>query len=60
MKNNNPHSGSLFDDFLKEEGIYEEASSIAVKQVLARQLLHAMNDQNISKVKIIRRGVKQK
>ena len=30
--------GSSFDDFLKEEGIYEEVSAHAIKRVLARQL----------------------
>ena len=30
--------GSTLDDFLKEEGIYEEVSAHAIKRVLARQL----------------------
>lgn len=34
----NPRIGSSFDDFLKEEDIYEEVTSIAIKQVLAWQL----------------------
>jgi antitoxin HicB len=34
----NPHTGSEFDDFLKEEGLYEDCSAIAIKRVLARQL----------------------
>jgi hypothetical protein len=29
--------GSSFDDFLKEEGIYEEATARAIKRVVARQ-----------------------
>jgi hypothetical protein len=37
--------GSLFDDFLKEEGIYEEVSGRAIKRVLARQLYTVMHDQ---------------
>ena len=32
------HIGSSFDDFLKEDGIYEEAHSIAIKRVLAWQI----------------------
>lgn len=46
---NNPHTGSSFDDFLKEEGIYEEVSSSAIKEVLVWQLEQAMKEQNISK-----------
>ena len=29
--------GSSFDDFLKDEGIYEEVSARAIKRVLARK-----------------------
>jgi hypothetical protein len=39
---NNPHAGSAFDDFLREEGLYEECSEIAIKRVLARQLAEKM------------------
>jgi antitoxin HicB len=35
-RKNNPHLGSDFDDFLVEEGIYDEAQAIAVKRVLAK------------------------
>ena len=30
--------GSSFDDFLKEEGIYEEVTAQAIKRVIARLL----------------------
>jgi hypothetical protein len=30
--------GSSLDDWLHEEGIYEETTSVAIKRVLARQL----------------------
>ena len=36
------HLGSSLDDFLKEEGILEEAQALAVKEVVARQLAEAM------------------
>jgi antitoxin HicB len=29
--------GSSFDDWLREEGIYEETTAVAIKRVLARQ-----------------------
>ena len=41
--------GSSFEDFLKEEGVLEEASAIAVKRVLAWQLEQAMEKEQISK-----------
>jgi hypothetical protein len=31
MKKRNPHIGSNFDDFLKEEGIFEEVQAKALK-----------------------------
>ena len=46
------HMGSSIDDFLKEEGIFEEAQVQAVKEVVAWQLAEAMKKQNISKNKM--------
>src|SRR6266702_4782169 len=43
------HMGSNIDDFLKEEGIFEEAQSQAVKEVVAWQLAQAMKEKKISK-----------
>jgi antitoxin HicB len=51
----NPHIGSSFNDFLKEEGIYEEAKTHAIKRVLAWQIEQAMKEQGISKVEMARR-----
>jgi antitoxin HicB len=51
----NKHIGSSFDDFLKEEGIYEEATSHAIKRVIAWQLAEAMKAKNISKSEMARR-----
>ena len=47
--------GSPFDDFLKEEGIYEEVSARAIKRVLARQLDALRVDQKITKAELARR-----
>ena len=41
--------GSSFDDFLKEEGIYEEVTAAAIKRVLARQLAYEMKKKKITK-----------
>ena len=46
---NNPHTGSSFDDFLKEEGIYEECTAAALKRVLAWQVEQEMQRQKITK-----------
>jgi antitoxin HicB len=43
------HMGSGLDDFLKEEGIFEEAQEQAVKEVVAWQLAEAMKKKKISK-----------
>jgi antitoxin HicB len=43
------HMGSSIDDFLKEEGIFEEAQVQAVKEVVAWQLAEAMKEKKISK-----------
>ena len=46
------HMGSSLDDFLKEEGIFEEAQTQAVKEVVAWQLAEAMKKKKISKNKL--------
>jgi antitoxin HicB len=44
--------GSSIDDFLKEEGIFEEAQAQAVKEVVAWQLAEAMRTKKISKTRM--------
>jgi antitoxin HicB len=44
--------GSSIDDFLKEEGIFEETQAQAVKEVVAWQLAEAMKKRKISKKKM--------
>ena len=43
------HMGSSVDDFLKEEGIFEDAQAQAVKEVVAWQLAEAMKKKKLSK-----------
>ncbi len=43
------HMGSSIDEFLKEEGIFEEAQAQAIKEVVAWQLAEAMKERKISK-----------
>lgn len=47
--------GSSFEEFLKEEGAYEDATEYAIKRVLAFQLAKTMQEQGISKVKMAKR-----
>lgn len=43
------HMGSSIDNFLKEEGIFEETQAQAIKEVVAWQLAEAMKKKKISK-----------
>ncbi len=53
--NNNPHTGSNFDDFLKEENLYEDCSATAIKRVLARQLALEMKRLSLTKTEMAAR-----
>lgn len=46
----NPHSGSDFDDFLKEEDIFEEVQAKALKRAIAEQLKDSMDAAHLNKV----------
>ena len=46
------HMGSSIDDFLKDEGIFDEAPAQAVKEVVAWQLAEAMKKKKISKTRM--------
>jgi antitoxin HicB len=48
-KETNPHIGSDFDDFLKEDGILSEVEIVAAKRVIAWQLAEIMEKERISK-----------
>src|SRR6266478_636875 len=45
----NPHRGSTLDDFLEEEGIREEVTTAAIKEVIAWQLAEEMKKKSITK-----------
>lgn len=47
--------GSSFDEFLRQEGTYEEVTAAAVKRVLARQLEEAMAEMELTKTEMARR-----
>ncbi len=47
--------GSDFDDFLREEGLLDDVTAIAVKRVVAFQLARKMAESNLSKSEMARR-----
>jgi DNA-binding Xre family transcriptional regulator len=54
-KNANPYHGSSFDDFLREEGMYEEVHAAAAKQVLAWQVEQALKAKKLTKTELAAR-----
>ena len=51
----NSRRGGKLDDFLKQEGIYEEVTARAIKRVIARQLNALMEDQGLTKSELAKR-----
>lgn len=51
----NAHIGSDFDEFLQDEGIYEEVTAAALKRVISWQLDKAMQSKRISKTEMAAR-----
>jgi len=49
MTKRNTHAGSDLDDFLREEGIFEEVEARALKRALAMRVQDLMAESNISK-----------
>ena len=47
--------GSNFDDFLKEEGLYEQTTAAALKKVLALQIEEGMKAQQLTKTAMAKR-----
>ncbi len=52
MTKNNPHLGSNFESWLDEQGIREEVTSAAIKEVIAEQLAAEMKSKGISKTRM--------
>lgn len=45
----NPHLGSGFDDFLAEEALLEETTTVAIKRVVVWQIEQEMKSQKLTK-----------
>jgi antitoxin HicB len=54
-KGANAAKGSNFDDFLRDEDIYEDVQSAAIKRVVAWQIAEEMKRQSITKVEMAKR-----
>lgn len=50
-----PHIGSDVDDFLREEGILDEAQAVAVKRVVAHQLERGMKAKRLTNTAMAKR-----
>lgn len=48
-KTKNPHDGTTLDDFLREEGIFEEVEAAALKRALALKVADLMQEQHLRK-----------
>jgi antitoxin HicB len=51
----NKHTGSSFDDFLREEGIYEEVHAATLKRMVANLLAEGMSREGLTKPEMARR-----
>ena len=45
----NPHIGSSFDAFLAEEGMLEACEEQAIKELVAEQIVRAMQEQGLTR-----------
>ena len=50
MAKRSPHTGSNFDDFLKQENLFEEVHAKALKRALAEQIGDGMEAANLTKM----------
>ena len=47
--------GSSFDDFLKKEALFDEATAVALKRVIAWQIAQEMKTQHLTKTELAKR-----
>jgi DNA-binding Xre family transcriptional regulator len=52
---NKKHIGSNFDDFLKEEKIYEQVQAAVIKRAIAYQIAEEMKKKNLTKTEMANR-----
>jgi len=54
-KKTNPHEGGSLDDFLREEGIFEEVEAAALKRAVAMKLADIMEKEQVKKTTMAKR-----
>lgn len=54
-KSKNIHAGSNFDDFLKEEGIFEHCQEVGAKYAFVMQLQDELEKQRLTKEEFAKR-----
>lgn len=52
---NKKHIGSNFDDFLKEENLYEQVQAVAIKRVITYQIAQEMKKKKLTKTEMANR-----
>lgn len=52
---NKKHIGSKFDDFLKEENLFEQVQAAAIKRVIAHQIAEEMKRNKLTKTEMANR-----
>ncbi len=55
MAKRNPHTGSRFEDLLKEEDLYDEVQAKALKRALVENLTESMEATKLGKAQMARR-----
>ena len=51
-KTKNPHDGGTLDDFLKEDGLFDEVQAAALKRAFALKLADLMEEQQMNKTSL--------
>ena len=54
-KTKNPHDGSSLDDFLREEGIFDEVEAAALKRAVALKVADLLEKKNAKKTALAKR-----
>jgi antitoxin HicB len=55
MRMNKKRVGSNFDDFLKEENLYEQVQAVAIKRMIAYQIAEEMKKKKLTKTEMANR-----
>lgn len=55
MSDENPRIGGSLHDLLRDDGLAEEVTAVAIKRTVALQIEHEMVSKNISKSEMARR-----